>query len=114
MWGSNRYCHVKYKGYHYYFRGEPQVVVVYSVWQRHVGDSSTMSRPIYDLLLKGQSVLVKGNKGTYQVANAIKQSVFKAHIQGTSTPFVYAPACLLAAEEKTIIYETNIEFIELS
>ena len=47
-----------------------------------------MPRPIQDLLLKGQTVLIQGSKSSYQVTNALQQYVFKGHARGTPTSFV--------------------------
>lgn len=50
-----------------------------------------MARPIYELLMKGQSVLISGQKGSYRVSQSLKKNVFKGYIEGTSTPSALCP-----------------------
>ncbi|WEW59406.1 hypothetical protein PRK78_004878 [Emydomyces testavorans] len=45
-----------------------------------------MVRPIYDLLTKGQTVLINGRCGSYQVMKALKTTVFQALTVETNTP----------------------------
>ncbi|KAK2811045.1 hypothetical protein FQN50_002380 [Emmonsiellopsis sp. PD_5] len=61
-----------------------------------------MTRPIYDLMLRGQQVLVAGQRASYLVDRAIKSNVFEGHIQGTSTPV------MIKTEDLPILYKREV------
>ncbi|KAK2807229.1 hypothetical protein FQN50_005516 [Emmonsiellopsis sp. PD_5] len=67
-----------------------------------------MSRSIYDLLLKGQNALIKGQHGSYRVTKALKTSVFQAYICETNTPVLVKTAGHPHLyEQESDIYEFN-------
>lgn len=48
-----------------------------------------MTRSIYELVQKGQRVLVQGQKNSYVVTSVFKPTVLRANIQKTSTPLAF-------------------------
>lgn len=66
--------------------------------------SIDMSRPIYDLLTKGQKVVVNGRRGSYQVAKALKQTVLQALTVETN-----APCALVTYHPFAVITDDRLE-----
>ncbi|PGH19866.1 CMGC protein kinase [Polytolypa hystricis UAMH7299] len=67
-----------------------------------------MARRIYDLVLKGQQVLIAGKKNSYLVDRVVKSSIFQAHIQGTSTPV------MIKTERHPMMYKPELDAHEFN
>ncbi|EGD91919.1 CMGC protein kinase [Trichophyton rubrum D6] len=61
-----------------------------------------MSRSIYDLLAKGQKVLINGRQGQYQVIKALKRNVFQASTVESKTPVI-----IKTEGSDPVIYQTE-------